>query len=56
MDTPDLKADRVLAESSSLGEAFARLADLDGTNCLILELEADARLLDEALWGDTDAG
>ena len=53
MDT-DLRADRVLADSTSLGEAFARLADTDDTNCLILELEADARRLDEAFWGDTD--
>lgn len=54
MDT-DLRADRVLADSTSLGEAFARLADLDDTNCLIL-LETDARRLDQALWGGTDAG
>jgi len=52
MDT-DLKADRVLADSTSLGEAFERLAE-DDTFCLVLE--ADARLLDQALWGDTDAG
>jgi len=56
MDTQDLRADRVLADSTSLGEAFERLADLDDTNCLILELESDARLLDEALWGDTNVG
>ena len=32
----DLKADRVLADSTSLGVAFARLAELDDTNCLII--------------------
>ena len=53
MEPADLRADRVLADSTSLGEAFARLAELDDTNCLIL-LEADARRLDEAFWGDTD--
>ena len=53
MEPADLRADRVLADSTSLGEAFARLADTDDTNCLIL-LEADARRLDEAFWGDTD--
>jgi hypothetical protein len=42
MDTPNLKADRVLAESETLGEAFARLAELDDTNSLVLDLEAEA--------------
>ena len=51
--SPDLRADRVLTDSTSLGEAFKRLADTDDTNCLIL-LEADARRLDQSLWGDTD--
>ena len=53
MEPADLRADRVLADSTSLGVAFARLAELDDTNCLIL-LEADARRLDEAFWGVND--
>jgi hypothetical protein len=48
------KADKVLAESESLGEAFARLANMDDTFCLVVELEADARRLDEAFWGEND--
>jgi hypothetical protein len=39
MDTPNLKADRVLAESETLGEAFERLAELDDTFCLVVEAD-----------------
>ncbi|GAG04125.1 unnamed protein product, partial [marine sediment metagenome] len=51
----DLRADRVLADSTSLGELFERLAELDDTNCLILELEKHVRVV-QAFWGGTDAG
>ena len=36
MDT-DLRADRVLADSTSLGEAFKRLADTDRTYSIVVE-------------------